>query len=156
MMFDNRENPDIVSSGDEKEDNEAWRILSIDDEPIVHEMTRLILKRERILGRDIIIETAHSAREALERIEAGERFAVGLVDIVMESEDAGFKLIEKIRKSGFHDIRLIVRTGQPGYMTESRIIDSHDIEALVLKTEMTKQKFMAVLTQALEEYRKRI
>jgi CheY-like chemotaxis protein len=41
--------------------------------------------------------------------------AVALIDVVMETDDAGLRLVEFIRKDLKNPmVRLIIRTGQPG------------------------------------------
>ena len=70
-----------------------------------------------------------------------ENISVGLIDVVMESNHAGLDLIKYIRQDiGNHDIRLILRTGQPGEAPEEAVIRDYDINDYKNKTELTAVK----------------
>jgi len=73
---------------------------------------------------------------------------------VMETEDAGLKLVEHIRYNLHnHFIRLIIRTGQPGVAPERTVIDNYDIDDYKDKTELTAQKLYTAMRSALKSYR---
>jgi CheY-like chemotaxis protein len=63
---------------------------------------------------------AASAYEAREVLAQNPDIAVALVDVVMETDDAGLRLVEYIRKDLKNTmVRLIIRTGQPGLCTRA-------------------------------------
>ncbi|MBF5046623.1 response regulator [Aggregicoccus sp. 17bor-14] len=68
------------------------RVLIVDDEPLVARAVR------RVLQGAHAVETATSAREALARLEAGERFDLLLCDVMMP-EMSGQQLWEALGKS---------------------------------------------------------
>ena len=71
-------------------------------------------------------------------LELQHDIAVALVDVVMESYDAGLKLVEHIRhRVGNSLIRIVIRTGQPGVAPERYVIDNYDIDDYKDKTELT-------------------
>lgn len=131
-----------------------WKLLVIDDEPDVLRLTALNLKDFRFAGRALQLLDAASAAEAKERLWEHPDIAVALVDVVMETEDAGLKLVEHIRGALRNDmIRLIVRTGQPGAAPERYVIDHFDIDDYKDKTELTSSKLYTAVRSALKAYR---
>ncbi len=142
----------------------TWKLLVVDDAPEVHDVTRLALRTMRYKGRGLEILSAYSGAEA-EGVLAGRNdIAIVLLDVVMETDDAGLRLVRHIRedlKNAF--VRIILRTGQPGQAPEERVIVDYDINDYKSKTELTAQKlFTATLTalrayediMALEQHRK--
>ncbi len=72
----------------------VWRILVVDDDQGVHEATEFALAGVRILGRRLQLLHAHSGAEALAVLRAEPDMAVILLDVVMESDDAGLKTVD--------------------------------------------------------------
>lgn len=131
-----------------------WRLLVVDDEPDVHSLTRLNLREFRFAQRPLDILSAHSAAEARDILAHRDDIAVALVDVVMETDDAGLRLVEAIRNE-LHNpmIRLIIRTGQPGVAPERFVIDHYDIDDYKDKTELTVQKLYTTVRSSLKAYR---
>ena len=116
----------------------TWKLLVVDDEPDMLELTRINLKGFRFADRDLEIIEAASAYEAREMLTRHTDIAVALVDVVMETDDAGLRLVEYIRKDLKNlMVRLIIRTGQPGLAPERYVIDHYDIDDYKDKTELT-------------------
>ena len=77
-----------------------------------------------------------------------------LLDVVMESNHAGLDLVKTIRSDlKNHQIRLILRTGQPGEAPEEHVIRDYDINDYKNKTEVTAIKLKTLLYSALRAYR---
>ncbi|WP_246138306.1 response regulator [Nitrospirillum viridazoti] len=92
-----------------------WPILVVDDDEEVHIMTRLVLSRLTYKGRPLELLTARSAAEAAGILTRRGDIAVALLDIVMETDDAGLVLARRIREEfDNNDVRIVLRTGQPG------------------------------------------
>ncbi|MEI6560217.1 MAG: HD domain-containing response regulator [Rhodospirillaceae bacterium] len=131
-----------------------WTILVVDDEPDVRQVTALNLKDFRFDGRPLRLIEAASGAEARRLLAEHQDIAVALIDVVMESEDAGLKLVEAIRQDPRNALmRLIIRTGQPGVAPESVVIDRFDIDDYKDKTELTVQKLYTSVRSALKAYR---
>ncbi|MBX9818835.1 MAG: hypothetical protein K2X79_12465, partial [Burkholderiaceae bacterium] len=66
-----------------------WQILVVDDEPAVHEVTKLVMSDFEMDGRGLHFTHCYSAAEA--RVVLAERSDIALIllDVVMESEHAG-------------------------------------------------------------------
>ena len=92
-----------------------WLILVVDDDPDVHAMTALILGDVHYRNRPLLLLAAYSATQAKRLITQCPGIAVALIDVVMEGDHAGLDLVRAIRDDlGNTDMRLILRTGQPG------------------------------------------
>ncbi len=131
-----------------------WKILAVDDEIDVHSMTQLALKDFQFANRSLQIFQANSSIEAQEILRAEPNIAVALIDVVMETDDAGLKLIEFIRDQlKYSLIRLIIRTGQPGMAPEKEVVERYDIDDYKSKTELTEDKLYTTMRVALKSYR---
>ena len=79
--------------------------------------------------------------------------AAVLLDVIMETDDAGLDLVEYIRNELKNEtVRIILRTGQPGQAPERRVIVDYDINDYKAKTELTADKLFTSLTAALRSY----
>jgi signal transduction histidine kinase/CheY-like chemotaxis protein len=79
--------------------------------------------------------------------------AVILLDVVMETDDAGLALVDHIRTELKNEtVRIILRTGQPGQAPERRVIVDYDINDYKAKTELTADKLFTALTAALRSH----
>jgi diguanylate cyclase (GGDEF)-like protein len=131
----------------------VWRLMVIDDEPDVHRATTFALAGVKILGRPLEFLHAYSAAEAVRLLKEENDVAVVLLDVVMESEDAGLNLVKTIRQGlKLTDLRIILRTGQPGYAPEIETIHDFDINDYKTKSELTRTKLYATVTAALRAY----
>lgn len=131
----------------------AWKVIIVDDDEDVHQITRFVLDGYRYQNRDLVLLSAYSGQEALELLAKNEDTAVILLDVVMESHDAGLKTVQRIRddlKNRF--VRIILRTGQPGYAPEKEVIIKYDINDYKDKTELTDDKLFSAITTSLRSY----
>ena len=130
-----------------------WRVLIVDDDAEVHHATLFALQDIRIDGHPLHFVHAYTAGEALTAIRADDDIAVAILDVVMEHESAGLDLVRRIR----HDLdrralRIILRTGQPGYAPEMRVIREYDINDYKTKSELTRVRLLTTLTTAVRSY----
>lgn len=133
---------------------DSWHVLVVDDDEIVHGSTEIALAHFGVEGRSLRISHAYSAHEALALVEQHPELAVALVDVVMETPDAGLRLVQDIRElPGRAALRLILRTGQPGYAPELETIQHFDINDYWSKLEQTRTKLLVGLTTAIRSYR---
>lgn len=132
----------------------TWKLLVVDDEPDVRKVTQLNLRSFRFAGRDLEILEAGSAYEAREILAREKNIAVALIDVVMETDDAGLKLVQHIREDlGNQMIRLVIRTGQPGMAPERFVIENYDIDDYRDKTELTSTRLFTTVRSAIKSYR---
>ncbi|MBZ8142524.1 hypothetical protein CLD22_21810 [Rubrivivax gelatinosus] len=131
-----------------------WKVLLVDDEPMVHEVSRLILAGLRFEEREIELLVAGSAAEARELLGQHPDVALALVDVVMETDDAGLLLVQHIRQRlGNADMQIVLRTGQPGVAPEADVMHGHEINGYFLKTEITAQRLNSIVITGLRAYR---
>jgi len=132
----------------------VWKILIADDEPDVHAITKLSLKNFRFADRKAEFLNAMSGKEAEKILRENPDIAVAMIDVVMETEDAGLRLVKFIRQELKNTgIRLIIRTGQPGTAPERYVIDHFDIDDYKEKTELVADKLYTTLRAAVKAYR---
>ncbi len=142
---------DDVRSG--PKDKEYWKLLIIDDDPDVHAVTALALDGFSYQGRGLLILNAYSGTEGFEMMRRHPDIGVALVDVMMESDDAGLVLVRRIREQmKNHLVRLIIRTGQPGLAPEREVIENFDIDDYKEKTELTVKKLFTTVRSAFKGY----
>ena len=137
-----------------KTNEEAFSVLIVDDIVDVHRLTKMVLKNFEFEGKSLNLLNAYSAKDAIDQLSRCEEVAVVLLDIVMESSDAGLQVVNHIRNV-LHDntVRIILRTGEPGAAPEKSIILEYDINDYLSKAEVTSTKLTMSLVTALRSYR---
>ncbi len=131
-----------------------WKVLVVDDEEGVHQVTTLTLKDFTFDNRELTLLHAYSAKEALNHLQQHPDIAIILLDVVMESEHAGLNLVRKIRKDLCNsNVRIVLRTGQPGQAPEREVIQNFDINDYKTKTELTANKLFTLMYSTLRAYR---
>ena len=132
----------------------GWKLLIVDDEEEVHVITKMVLEGLTFSGKGLTFLGAYSAAQAREILREHEDVAVILLDVVMETGQAGLELIQFIRSElGNRCVRIILRTGQPGQAPEREVITRYDINDYKHKTELTAQKLFSTVTTAIRSYR---
>ncbi|WP_022663752.1 response regulator [Desulfospira joergensenii] len=131
-----------------------WKILVVDDEDEVHRITRILLKDYRFEDKKIQILSAYSGEEARDILNREQDIALIFMDVVMEEDDTGLKLVDYVRKEMDNSIvRIVLRTGQPGKAPEQRVIFEYDINEYRTKPEFTAQKLFTSVTACLRAYK---
>lgn len=131
----------------------SWRVLIVDDDLEVHEATVFSLGKTIIEGRRLEFLHAASASEALAILRREDDIAVIMLDVVMEREDSGLELVRRVRNElARSDVRIVLRTGQPGYAPELQVIRDYDINDYKTKSELTLTRLTTTLTTAIRSY----
>jgi diguanylate cyclase (GGDEF)-like protein len=131
----------------------AWRVLIVDDDADVHSTTTFALGSLEVHGRRLAFLHAYSGAEARALLDHETDIAVVLLDVVMEEADAGLHLVRHIRETlDRHDLRIILRTGQPGYAPEMDAIRGYDINDYRTKSELTRTKLYTSVASAIRAY----
>lgn len=132
--------------------DDAWKVLLVDDDPDIHSVTRLALAGLEHGGRLLELHSAESAEQATELLRHTV-YAVALVDVVMESDEAGLDLVRFIRDTlGEHRTRLIVRTGQPGLAPAWDTVRDYDINGYEEKSFQTATRLKTAVLTALRSF----
>ena len=141
------EGEEIVSTGPD------WSVLIVDDEKDVHQMTGMLLEKFRFQNRGLQLLHAYSGKEAREILSGNPEIAMVLLDVVMETDDAGLQVVRYIREELKNTaIRVILRTGQPGQAPERSVVENYDIDDYREKTELTSQRLYTVVHTGLASY----
>ncbi len=131
-----------------------WKVLIVDDEPEVHAVTKLALGDFVFQEKDLEFISAFDGEEARQIFREHDDIALVLLDVVMETDDAGLQVADFIRNEiNNHFTRIILRTGQPGQAPERDVIINYDINDYKSKTELTAQKLFSVIIASLRSYR---
>jgi diguanylate cyclase (GGDEF)-like protein len=148
----------FIDDSDEEEilegcGEETWQVLIVDDDPEIHSVTQLALSDLVVLGRRLEYLHAYSGQDACKLIENNTGVVLVLLDVVMETDDAGLNVVKHIREVlDRQDIRIVLRTGQPGYAPEESVIKEYDINDYKTKTELTRRKLVTTVYAAIRSY----
>ncbi|MBI1206297.1 MAG: DUF3369 domain-containing protein [Azospirillum sp.] len=154
LLFADETPPAEPDSVPGKAAGKPWPILIVDDDQAVHATTRMVLRGFEYLDRELEFLSAWSGAEARDILVRRSDVAVILLDVVMESDDAGLQLVHFIRRElANHRVRIVLRTGQPGQAPERDVIFHYDINDYRSKTELTAQKLFTTMVTALRSYR---
>jgi PAS domain S-box-containing protein len=131
----------------------AWKVMIVDDDPTVHEVTLLALEGFNFQGKPISFISAYSSQEAKSLLKTHPDTALIFLDVVMEENDSGLQLTKYIRDTMQNQlVRIILRTGQPGEAPEESVIVDYDINDYKLKVELTHHKLFATTVAGLRNY----
>lgn len=123
-----------------------WKVLVVDDDHSVHQVTTLALANEKVHGRELALLHAYSAAEARLMLAGDDAIDLLLLDIVMETHDAGLQLAKEIRYDlGRSDLKIIVRTGQPGFERDEVVRMAPEIDGYINKAGLS----LATLLEAI-------
>lgn len=130
-----------------------FNVVLVDDEPDVHEISRLAMRHFRVYGLPVRLHSASSKAEGiglLNSLTLGRPdislVSVALIDVVMETDHAGLELCEYIRDvMQNRTMQICVRTGQPGIAPERAVLDRYDIQGYLSKAEATEDKLYTVV-----------
>ena len=135
-------------------EDRIWKILIVDDDKDVHLVTKLALKSFKFENIKLEFVSAYSAKESIEILKQEKNVALILLDVVMETDDAGFKVADFLRDTQKNiSTRIILRTGQPGLAPEQEVIEKYDINDYKNKTELTIPKLFTTVRSSLRAYR---
>ncbi len=144
---------DELNSQAQPQSSGEWHLLIVDDDEEIHTVTKLALYDLLVLDRTLVFHHAYSGKEALKFLANNPYIAVVLLDVVMESDDAGLKVVQQIREDlKLDEVRIVLRTGQPGYAPEESVIKEYDINDYKTKTELTRNKLVTTIISSIRSY----
>ena len=130
-----------------------WRVLIVDDDVDVHVVTKFSLSNACFMGRRLSFLHAYSGEEAIAVLRGTPDIALVLLDVIMETSDAGLRVARQIREElGNKLVRIVLRTGQPGQALEHSIILDYDINDFWCKTDLTTRKLFTTVISSLRGY----
>ena len=132
------------------------KVLIVDDEPTVHDVTALALVNFQYHGYKLQLISAYSAIEAREILTFDGPFALILLDVAMETADADLGLVHFVREELKDPIvRIILRTGQPRMVLQRQVMCKYEIDYYSNsrfrneKAELTNKCFDAAVTTSI-------
>lgn len=145
---------DIADEGDDDDAGDGidapWCVLIADDDHSVHEATLSALAGLRIHDRPLSFLHTYSASETVALLASTDPVHLVLLDVVMESPDAGLHAVNDIRdRLGLRDLKIVIRTGQPGLASEQEIRHRYAIDGYANKAELTRSMLRDVIASAL-------
>ena len=134
-------------------DATPWRILIVDDDVDVHVVTKFALSNTSFHGRRLSFLHAYSGNEAIAVLRATPDIAMVLLDVIMETPDAGLRVARRVRDELHNElVRIVLRTGQPGQALEHSIIVDYDINDFWCKADLTTRKLFTTVISSLRAY----
>jgi PAS domain S-box-containing protein len=158
---DDADNGELILQEDDPAEDTAqsepesapWRILIVDDDVDVHVVTKFALSTTNFQGRRLSFLHAYSAEEAMTILRSTQDIALILLDVIMETPDAGLRLARQVRDELHNDlVRIVLRTGQPGQALEHSIIVDYDINDFWCKADLTTRKLFTTVISSLRAY----
>ncbi|UTJ07614.1 HD domain-containing phosphohydrolase [Arcobacter roscoffensis] len=132
---------------------DTWKILISDDELDVHTLTKTVLKNFVYKGKGLEFISTFSGEETIEVVKNNDDIVLLLLDVIMESDDAGLQVVKTIRDDlNNHDLQIVLRTGQSGLVPESEVVMDYAINDYKEKTELTSKKLITTIITAIRSF----
>ena len=130
-----------------------WKVLIVDDDPEVHAVTRLCLHGFMFQSRPLEWLSAHSAAEGRTIMAERKDIALVLLDVVMETDQAGLEFVRHVRDV-LHNraIRIVLRTGEAGQAQPLAVVEQYEIDDFRAKTDLTFERLTILVKGALRTY----
>jgi response regulator RpfG family c-di-GMP phosphodiesterase len=147
--------PSFLKKSSSKGGNgEFLKILVVDDEPDVHAITSVVARDIEFEGKKVKLYSAFSSEEAKRILQEVPDIALAIIDVVMEKYMSGLELVRYIREELKNPyIRLVIRTGQPGYAPPREIVLKYDINDYREKAELSSNGLFTMIIARLREYK---
>ena len=131
-----------------------WKVIIVDDEPTVHEITKLVLSNLQYESRNIELTNAYTYQDARAIIEKNPNRALVLLDVVMEHDGSDQAVTQNINDKENKKLSCIVlRAGQPDGVTRHDVITNYDVNAYEPKSDTKSEKSFTVIYSSLRSYR---
>lgn len=152
---------DTVSFAGENESNSStksqktgWKILVVDDEFQAHTATAFALRSVKVMDQPIELLHAYSGADAIQFFQKHNDIAVAIIDMVMESPNAGIELVQYIRTVlSNQKTRLVILTDQPGNFPGINAVSDYDIDDYHDKRNVTGDTLLTIVHGRLRAYR---
>lgn len=134
-------------------DANPWRILIVDDDVDVHVVTKFALNNIEFQGRRLSYLHAYSSAEAISTMRTTSHIALVLLDVVMETPDAGLQVARRIREELRNElVRIVLRTGQPSQPHDIALLLDYDVNDFWTKADLTTRKLVTTVISSLRTY----
>lgn len=107
-----------------------WQVLVVAEGPAGLARTAQALHGLHFLGRRLQLHATTSAAEARQLLRAVPDMAVALIDLALDTPQAGLALVDHIREvMGQRGLRIVLRTGPRCGLPARRALAEHDVNA---------------------------
>lgn len=131
----------------------VWQVLLVDDDADIHAYLRLALDGMVVEGRALHLISAYSAEQAKTVLAEYKELALVLLDVVMETPQAGLLLARYIREELNNKlVQIVLVTGQPGYAPQREVVMKYDINGYQLKSSLTVDRVFSTVYTAIRNY----
>ncbi|WP_234052208.1 MULTISPECIES: EAL domain-containing protein [unclassified Xanthobacter] len=128
-------------------------VLSVDDDGLFQRSLELSLTRFRYRDASVEFLKANSATQAAKILSERPDIALVLLDVVMETDDAGLRLVRNLREvMGNAEVRIVLLTGQPGMAPMLPSLEMLDVSDYWLKTELSNTRLHSILVSNLRTW----
>jgi len=129
-----------------------YLLLIVDDNADVHEATRIALQGQIVNGKRLRFMSAYSGREAILMVDKHIPFDLVLLDMVMETPNAGMEVAQNIqaRLDLKHTPAIVMRSGQPGMFKDKDVDDNIWFDEFMLKSRVTQQYLRDIVQKHLD------
>lgn len=136
-------------------DSQTIKILTVEDD--IHYQQALLNSLHSIsIEGDYTLKllSANSVSEAALELSRHPDIALTFIDVVMEDDDSGLRLVSTIREViGNADMRIVLLTGQPGFAPEESVMKSLDIDEYWNKSDVSAEKLQSIVASNLRTWR---
>lgn len=152
LIFIDDQPPEIPKHGEDR----RWVVIVADDDADTQAVTRMALGLFLFEGRALRLVPCRSEAATCEALVAHPDAAVLLLDVVMEHEDSGLRLVHHVR-----DLRqdgtlsIVVRTAAGGYPEVERAIRASAVDAFYYKSSLDKPALCSAMGAALALHQRR-
>jgi len=116
---------------------EKAKVMIVDDSKTVHAELSSILSEINLDGKSLDIEHTYGYEE-FKKIFVPEKYALVITDLVMETDDAGIKVINHIRHTcNDKKTRIILMTANPEKVPNDLLTRDYDINAYIEKKNLS-------------------
>jgi len=135
------------------EKENPWKVIIADDQEEIHSVTKLVLDDFFFENKRLKFFSAYSGEETKKLVRENPDVAFILLDVVMETDDAGLEVVRYIREELKNNIvQIVLNTGQPGQAPEQEVITKYEINDYKSKTEFNARKLITSITASLRAY----
>jgi CheY-like chemotaxis protein len=115
-------------------------VMVVDDEIDVFLVTKLALRRFEYKNYCVKVNYAESAEDAIHILTSGYKVDLVFLDIVMESKNAGYRVIEYIKSMPDNNhISIYIRSGYPGNVPLEYLSLIEGIDGYLEKVEVSME-----------------
>ncbi|MES2184635.1 MAG: EAL domain-containing protein [Pseudomonadota bacterium] len=128
-------------------------ILTVDDDSEFQRSLHMALANYEFQTQPLRLLSAGSASEAAAILSATPEVSVIILDVVMETDDAGLRLVKSVREMfGNAEVRIVLVTGQPGVTSLETSLSGLDISDYWLKTDLSQERLHGIMSSNLRTW----